>query len=218
MSAILDIPVTNPPASIFNAEIPRPRTIIVAGNPNAGKTSLFNSLTGLRQKVANYPGVTVESKSGQWIISPDLPPARLIDLPGLYSLNATSLDEKIASDMLVDRGRMDADAIIVVVDATNLVRNLYLAMQLIETRQPIVIALTMFDLAERSNLKIDIEKLSASLGVPVVPVVAKQHRGLDDLAWAILNVIERCPLPLGEGQGEGLRADCADSQTKLIQR
>ena len=142
----------------------------MAGNPNAGKTSLFNSLTGLRQKVANYPGVTVESKSGQWIISPDLPPARLIDLPGLYSLNATSLDEKIASDMLVDRGRMDADAIIVVVDATNLVRNLYLAMQLIETRQPIVIALTMFDLAERSNLKIDVEKLSASLGVPVVPV------------------------------------------------
>ena len=176
----------------------------MAGNPNAGKTSLFNSLTGLRQKVANYPGVTVESKSGQWTISCRLPPARLIDLPGLYSLNATSLDEKIASDMLVDRGRMDADAIIVVVDATNLVRNLYLAMQLIETKQPIVIALTMFDLAERSNLKIDVEKLSASLGVPVIPVVAKQHRGLDDLAWAVLSVIVCCPLPLGERQGEGL--------------
>jgi len=229
MSAILDIPVVKPPALIFNAEASRPLTIIVAGNPNAGKTSLFNSLTGLRQKVANYPGVTVESKSGQWTISPDLPPARLIDLPGLYSLNATSLDEKIASDMLIDRGRMDADAIIVVVDATNLVRNLYLAMQLIETRQPIVIALTMFDLAERSNLKIDVEKLSASLGVPVVPVVAKQHRGLDDLAWAILNVIDCCPLPLGEGQGEGLRDPSpspltplpkgeGNKQTKLIQR
>src|SRR2546430_7852670 len=198
MSAILDIPFLNQHASVCSAEPAQPLTIIVAGNPNAGKTSLFNSLTGLRQKVANYPGVTVESKSGQWIISPDLPPARLIDLPGLYSLNATSLDEKIASDMLVDRGRMDADAIIVVVDATNLVRNLYLAMQLIETRQPIVIALTMFDLAERSNLKIDVEKLSASLGVPVVPVVAKQHRGLDDLAWAVLSVIVCCPLPLGE--------------------
>jgi len=143
MSAILDIPVINPPAYLPNAKTARPLTIIVAGNPNAGKTSLFNSLTGLRQKVANYPGVTVESKSGQWTISPDLPPARLIDLPGLYSLNATSLDEKIASDMLIDRGRMVADAIIVVVDATNLVRNLYLAMQLIETKQPIVIALTM---------------------------------------------------------------------------
>jgi ferrous iron transport protein B len=218
MSAILDIPVINPPASIFNAEIPRPLTIIVAGNPNAGKTSLFNSLTGLRQKVANYPGVTVESKSGQWTISPDLPPARLIDLPGLYSLNATSLDEKIASDMLIDRGRMDADAIIVVVDATNLVRNLYLAMQLIETEQPIVIALTMFDLAERSNLKINVEKLSASLGVPVVPVVAKQHRGLDDLAWAVLVLLESGPThpssPLGENDESGL----ANSQTKLIQR
>jgi len=218
MSAILDIPVINPPASIFKAEIPRPLTIIVAGNPNAGKTSLFNSLTGLRQKVANYPGVTVESKSGQWTISPDLPPARLIDLPGLYSLNATSLDEKIASDMLIDRGRMDADAIIVVVDATNLVRNLYLAMQLIETEQPIVIALTMFDLAERSNLKINVEKLSASLGVPVVPVVAKKHRGLDDLAWAVLVLLESGPThpssPLVENDESGL----ANSQTKLIQR
>jgi ferrous iron transport protein B len=218
MSAILDIPVINPPALIFKAEIPRPLTIIVAGNPNAGKTSLFNSLTGLRQKVANYPGVTVESKSGQWTISPDLPPARLIDLPGLYSLNATSLDEKIASDMLIDRGRMNADAIIVVVDATNLVRNLYLAMQLIETEQPIVIALTMFDLAERSNLKINVEKLSASLGVPVVPVVAKKRRGLDDLAWAVLVLLESGPThpssPLVENDESGL----ANSQTKLIQR
>jgi ferrous iron transport protein B len=229
MSAILDNPVINPPAYLPNPKTARPLTIIVAGNPNAGKTSLFNSLTGLRQKVANYPGVTVESKSGQWTISPDLPPARLIDLPGLYSLNATSLDEKIASDMLIDRGRMDADAIIVVVDATNLVRNLYLALQLIETRQPIVIALTMFDMAERSNLKIDVEKLSASLGVPVVPVVAKQHRGLDDLGNAVLDMIFSCPLPLGEGQGEGLRAVSpspltplpkgeGNKQTKLIQR
>ena len=218
MSAILDIPVINPPASIFKAEVPRPLTIIVAGNPNAGKTSLFNSLTGLRQKVANYPGVTVESKSGQWTISPDLPPARLIDLPGLYSLNATSLDEKIASDMLLDRSRMDADAIIVVVDATNLVRNLYLAMQLIETKQPIVIALTMFDLAERSNLKINVEKLSAALGVPVVPVVAKQHRGLDDLAWAILVLLESDPRRSSSSGRENEQGDPAGSQTKLIQR
>src|SRR3989440_4988372 len=229
MSAILDIPFLNQHASICSAEPAQPLTIIVAGNPNAGKTSLFNSLTGLRQKVANYPGVTIESKSGQWTISSDLTPARLIDLPGLYSLDATSLDEKIASDMLLNREHTNADAIVVVVDATNLVRNLYLAMQLIETKQPIVIALTMFDLAERGNLKIDIEKLSASLGVPVIPVVAKQHRGLDDLAWAVLNVIERCPLPLGEDQGEGLRDRSpspltllpkgdGNKQAKLIQR
>src|SRR5438046_3152735 len=104
-------------------------TIAIAGNPNAGKTSLFNALTGLRQKVANYPGVTVESKIGQWTIAPELSPARLIDLPGLYSLEATSLDEEIARDVLL--GRQSAighhDAIVVVVDATNLGRNLYLA-------------------------------------------------------------------------------------------
>jgi ferrous iron transport protein B len=211
MSAILDTPVIDQFAPPREAK--RERTIVVAGNPNAGKTSLFNSLTGLRQKVANYPGVTVESKMGQWTLSPDLPAARLIDLPGLYSLAATSLDEEIARDILLGHGPggMNADAIIVVVDATNLVRNLYLAMQLIETKQPIVIALTMFDLAERSNLKIDVEKLSDALGVPVVPVVAKQRRGLEDLAKAVLSLVNGprlyFPLPKGEGQGEGLRAN-----------
>src|SRR5215831_365953 len=191
MSAVLNIPAIDP-SSLSRSEAVRPLTIIVAGNPNAGKTSLFNSLTGLRQKVANYPGVTVESKSGHWSISSDLPPARLIDLPGLYSLDATSLDEKIASDILLDRAQ--ADAIIVVVDATNLVRNLYLAMQLIETGQPIVIALTMFDLAERSKLKIDVESLSAGSRVPVIPVVAKRGRGLKELADAVLKVTAHQPL------------------------
>jgi len=241
MSAILDTLVIEQSALPAEANRARELTIVVAGNPNAGKTSLFNSLTGLRQKVANYPGVTVESKMGQWTLSPELPPARLIDLPGLYSLAATSLDEEIARDVLLGRGPkgMSADAIIVVVDATNLVRNLYLATQLIETKQPIVIALTMFDLAERGKLKIDVEKLSDALGVPVVPVVAKQRRGLGDLANRVLNLIEtlpmRFPLPLGEGQGEGLRggrpstlsplptgegdrADWKDHQTKLIKR
>jgi ferrous iron transport protein B len=185
MSAVLEMSGIYQSESAITA---RPLTIIVAGNPNAGKTSLFNALTGLRQKVANYPGVTVESKSGEWNLSEDLPAARLIDLPGLYSLDAISLDEEIARDLLVDRSRSKADAIIVVVDATNLVRNLYLAVQLIETGQPIVVALTMFDLAERSKLKIDIELLSDALGVAVVPVVAKQRRGLHELARAVMNV------------------------------
>ncbi|HEX3145414.1 MAG TPA: ferrous iron transport protein B [Pyrinomonadaceae bacterium] len=166
----------------------RPLTVIVAGNPNAGKTSLFNSLTGLRQKVANYPGVTVESKSGNWFISGNGPAIRLVDLPGLYSLDATSLDEKIASEILLDASATKADAIIVVVDATNLVRNLYLAMQLIETGRPIVLALTMVDLAERAKLKINLAKLSEELGVPVVPIVAKQRRGLEQLGQAVLDV------------------------------
>src|SRR5213082_178173 len=120
MSAVLESSVVGNPTSPHLTA--KSLTIAIAGNPNAGKTSLFNALTGLRQKVANYPGVTVESKVGQWTLSPELPPARLIDLPGLYSLAATSLDEEIARDILLGCGPagMNADAIIVVVDATNL--------------------------------------------------------------------------------------------------
>ena len=117
-------------------------TIALAGNPNAGKTSLFNSLTGLRQKVANYPGVTVESKSGLWPLSPMMPPARVIDLPGLYSLDATSLDEEIARDILLGRATNIAtpDVIVVAVDATNLVRNLYLASSYIPQNQRVLLS------------------------------------------------------------------------------
>ena len=99
---------------------PKKLTIVVAGNPNAGKTSLFNALTGLRQKVANYPGVTVESKTGEWVLDKRLPVARLIDLPGLYSLNPTSLDEQIARDVLLGRQTeiADPDVTVVVVEAT----------------------------------------------------------------------------------------------------
>lgn len=214
MSAILDTPVID--QSPREANPARELTIVVAGNPNAGKTSLFNSLTGLRQKVANYPGVTVESKMGQWTLSADRLPARLIDLPGLYSLDTTSLDEEIARDILLGRTSIETpDVIVVVVDATNLVRNLYLATQLIETQQPIVIALTMFDLAERSKLKIDVDKLSAALGVPVVPVVAKQRRGLEELAQAVLKA--RLRFPLAEKTNQPL-IDAQDRQTKLIKR
>jgi ferrous iron transport protein B len=170
-------------------------TIALAGNPNAGKTSLFNSLTGLRQKVANYPGVTVESKSGLWPLAHRLPAARLIDLPGLYSLDATSLDEEIARDILLGRAKeiVSPDIIVVAVDATNLVRNLYLATQLIDTGQRVVIALTMFDRAEHSQLKIDTAKLSEALGVPIVPVVAKRRRGLAELSDAVVCAVNDHP-------------------------
>src|SRR5437762_2021918 len=133
MSAILETLTTQTPSDFRGVNLARPLVIAVAGNPNAGKTSLFNSLTGLRQKVANYPGVTVESKTGLWTLKDELPPAHLIDLPGLYSLDATSLDEQIARDVLVGRSQLvKPDAIVIVVDSTNLVRNLYLATQLIE--------------------------------------------------------------------------------------
>lgn len=168
----------------------RPLRIALAGNPNAGKTSLFNSLTGLRQKVANYPGVTIESKVGLWSLDEGRPPAQLIDLPGLYSLDAASLDEQIARDVLLGRTQAipSPDVIVVVVDSTNLIRNFYFLSQLLETGQPIVVALTMFDLAERSKLQIDIDKLVGALGVRVVPVVAKRRQGIAALAKAVLEV------------------------------
>ncbi len=194
-------------------------TIALAGNPNAGKTSLFNSLTGLRQKVANYPGVTVESKSGLWSLSPQLSPARVIDLPGLYSLDATSLDEEIARDILLGRATNIAtpDVIVVAVDATNLVRNLYLASQLIDTGQRVVIALTMFDRIERSQLKIDAKKLSDALGVAVVPVVAKRRRGLAELSKAVLAAMTQ-PVSAIKPVELSRESDQASRHSKLIKR
>ena len=164
----------------------------MAGNPNAGKTTLFNSLTGLRQKVANYPGVTVERKEGVWTLAPSLPPARLIDLPGLYSFDATSIDERIARDVLTGdvSSTLQPDVIVAVVDATNLERNLYLVTQLIEMGRPLVVALTMMDMAERGRVKIDADELARALGTPVVPVVATRRQGLDELASAVLRAVE----------------------------
>ncbi|HEX3086484.1 MAG TPA: ferrous iron transport protein B, partial [Pyrinomonadaceae bacterium] len=214
------MPSIDRPISLDVAPAARPFNVLIAGNPNAGKTSLFNSLTGLRQKVANYPGVTVESKSGQWTISSDLPPAQLIDLPGLYSLDATSLDEQIASDVLLNHAQLKVDAIVMVVDATNLGRNLYLALQLIETGQPIVIALTMFDLVRPHKLRIDIEKLSAALGVPVVPVIAKKRFGLDELSRTVNAVIQRramCAIT-SLNPSNGANSDASDSRSNLIRR
>ncbi len=157
-------------------------TVALAGNPNAGKTTLFNALTGLKQKVANYPGVTVERKEGSWQLGESH--ATLIDLPGLYSLDATSLDEQIASDIIrgIQQGTAKPDVVIAVVDATNLERNLYLVTQLFEFGVPVVVALTMIDVFEKQKHEIDVEMLSAILKVPVVAVNAKSGRGIDELA------------------------------------
>src|SRR5215203_3606422 len=169
-------------------------TIALAGNPNAGKTTLFNSLTGLNQKVANYPGVTVERKEGVWNLGDRS--ATLIDLPGLYSLDATSLDEQIARDVIT--GKIEnvpkPDVIVSVVDATNLERNLYLATQLFEYGIPVVIALTMIDAFERQKHEIEIDKLSSNLGVPVIAVNAKGDRGIAELAEAVRSVVGANPI------------------------
>ncbi|MEP6902189.1 MAG: ferrous iron transport protein B, partial [Actinomycetota bacterium] len=170
-------------------------TIALAGNPNAGKTTLFNALTGLKQKVANYPGVTVERKEGIWKLGIDS--ARLIDLPGLYSLDVTSIDEQIAHDVLI--GKIEnlpkPDAVIAVVDATNLERNLYLVTQLLEYNIPVVIALTMVDLAEKQSLKIDTDKLSKLLQIPVVAVKAAQKQGTAELAEKTLHSAQNHRIP-----------------------
>lgn len=181
-------------------------TIALAGNPNAGKTTLFNALTGLRQKVANYPGVTVERKEGTWKVEGQT--FRLIDLPGLYSLEATSIDEQIALDVLSGKIKdlPEPSAVIAVVDATNLERNLYLVTQLLEQGFPLVIALTMIDEAEKADQKIDADKLSELLGVPVIPVTASTGRGLKELANAVTKVLgkkSKAPEKLNpKGNGE----------------
>jgi ferrous iron transport protein B len=173
--------------------------IALAGNPNAGKTTLFNALSGLRQKVANYSGVTVERKQGTWNINDNT--ARLIDLPGLYSLEATSIDEQIARDVLTGNvaDLPKPDVIIAVVDATNLERNLYLVTQILEYKVPLVIALTMTDLAEKQNVKIDIDMLSQLLNVPVIAVTASNKRGLNKLADAVSSAqIQNSPFNFDE--------------------
>ena len=168
-------------------------TIALAGNPNAGKTTLFNSLTGLKQKVANYPGVTVERKEGLWRLGDAS--ANLIDLPGLYSLDATSLDEQIARQVITGEqtGLGKPDAIVAVVDATNLERNLYLVTQLFEFGVPVVVALTMIDVFEKQRHEIDIRKLERLLNVPVIPVNAKSNRGRKELATKVLEVMKAKP-------------------------
>jgi ferrous iron transport protein B len=165
-------------------------TVAMAGNPNSGKTTLFNSLTGLHQKTGNYPGVTVERKTGSWSFGSSR--FELIDLPGCYSLIPRSPDEKVASDIIFGRDHgAPPDAIICVVDVTNLARHLYLAGQIIETGRPTIIALTMVDEAKRLGLSVDTRKLSSQLKVPVVEVVASKGQGLDQLGMDLDFILNR---------------------------
>lgn len=191
-----------------DVSIPFPM-VALAGNPNAGKTTLFNALTGLAQRVANYPGVTVERKEGWWASGDDR--IRIIDLPGLYSLDATSIDEQIASEVLRGEvpGQPRPDAVIAVVDATNLERNLYLVTQLFDYEIPVVIALTMVDVLEKQGHSIDIGRLSLALGVPVVPVTAASRRGVEELWQTTKGSLDASPPGRtsfeGETEGETAR-------------
>ena len=156
--------------------------VALVGNPNAGKSALFNALTGARQKVGNYPGVTVERHSGRFALN-DGRPIELVDLPGAYSLDPASPDEQVTRDVLTgtQAGERLPDALIVVVDAANLDNHLRFTLQLIALGLPVVVALNMVDLAERDGLTLDPAVLARELGVPVVPTVAVRKRGLDAL-------------------------------------
>jgi ferrous iron transport protein B len=164
--------------------------VAVAGNPNAGKSALFNALTGARQKVGNYPGVTVERKSGRMVLA-DGRPLELVDLPGSYSLDPASPDEAVTRDVLLgnQRGERQPDALVIVLDASNLDNHLRFALQLIELGLPTIVALNMVDLAKRDGLELDAKVLERKLGVPVIETVAVRRRGIAELQHALDDMI-----------------------------
>jgi len=166
--------------------------VILTGNPNCGKTTLFNALTGLRAKVGNYAGVTVERKEGKLLGAPANAGIRVLDLPGTYSLSPNSLDEQISRDVLLNRlpELPPPGLIVVVVDASNLQRNLYYATQVVELGHPTLIALNMVDVAEANGQRIDEKKLADALGVPVLPVVASNGTGVPELRAKIIAAVQ----------------------------
>lgn len=167
--------------------------LALVGNPNTGKTTLFNRLTGANARVGNYPGITVERTVGRMALG-DGRHADLVDVPGTYSLAARSVEEQIAIDALIGRHGVPApDLAIIIADASNLERNLYFALQVLELGRPAVIALNMIDAAAAAGVRIDVERLSATLGVPVVPVIATQPRTLDDLRAAVNEALASRP-------------------------
>lgn len=164
----------------------RTARVALVGNPNSGKTALFNALTGAHQKVANYAGVTVERKEGQ-IRTGDGRHLSVLDLPGTYSLRARSPDEEVTRDAVLGKlaGEVPPDVIVAVADATNLRLVLRLILELKAVGRPMVLALNMYDIAQRQGLRIDLEKLQAELGVPVIPTTATRRRGIEELVAAV---------------------------------
>ncbi|MEQ1860187.1 MAG: ferrous iron transport protein B [Chthoniobacteraceae bacterium] len=212
----------------MTATAPQVRHVAIAGNPNCGKTTIFNALTGLRQRTGNYPGVTVEKKVGRFHGTHG-EPFDLLDLPGSYSLQVRSPDEAVARDVLL--GRRDdtprPDVIICVVDASNIERNLYLVAQLLELGIPVVVALNMIDVAEQAGTVIDLAVLREKLGVPVVPMIATKGTGFVELKQALSQPIPPPPhcAPMPEdiefevlvlADKLKVRADAARSEALLL--
>ena len=168
------------------------RHVALVGNPNCGKTALFNLLTGSRQKVANYAGVTVERKEGRFV-APSGRTVRVLDLPGAYSLQAASLDEAITFDVISGRraDELAPELLVCVVDATNLRLHLRFVLELLALGKPTIVAVNLMDVARRRGIEIDLPRLQQELGVPVVDTVAVKHGG----AQALIDLLDRQELP-----------------------
>lgn len=160
-------------------------TVALAGNPNSGKTTVFNNITGARQHVGNWPGVTVEKREGSCRFKGYN--IKVVDLPGVYSLTAYSLDEVVARDYVVDE---KPDVVVDVVDTSNLERNLYLAIQFLEMGANLVIALNMMDVAESRGYDVNVAELSRLLGTPAIPMVAARNQGTRELLQTIVDIAE----------------------------
>ncbi|MCG2796287.1 MAG: ferrous iron transport protein B, partial [Actinomycetia bacterium] len=182
-------------------------TVAIAGNPNAGKTTLFNNLTGARQHVGNWPGVTVEKKEGTSRYGDYR--FEVVDLPGTYSLTAYSLEEVIVRDYITGE---KPDVVIDIVDASNIERNLYLTTQLMELGVPVIAALNMMDVAKSRGIDINIELLSELLGIPVVPMVCLRNRGTDELKSTVVSVIK------GEAKFRGIHVDYGKEVEEEIEK
>src|SRR5438132_4839302 len=194
---------------------PRHPVIALLGNPNTGKTTLFNALAGVRQRVGNYPGVTVETKKGQLPYEGRV--FDLIDLPGTYSLAPRSPDEMVAIDCVLgqQKGEPRPDVLVTIVDASNLERNLYLTTQALELGVPVVIALNMIDVAEGQGIRIDAERLGKQLGVRVVPIQANKRRGLEELKQAIAITAAEATLTRGVSFPEPFEREAAALQEEV---
>jgi len=180
-------------------------TIALAGNPNAGKTTLFNALTGSHQSVGNWPGVTVEKKEGTAHYGGH--DIRVVDLPGVYSLTAYSPDEVISRDFIINEA---PDVVVNIVDASNLERNLYLTIQTLEMGVPCIIVLNMMDVAERSGQKIDVAALSAEIGAPAIPLVASKGQGVEEMLKKVVELVESKHTPnFSLNYGEELETEIA---------
>ena len=159
--------------------------VVLAGNPNCGKTTIFNNLTGARQHVGNYPGVTVERREGSRLFAGK--ELMIVDLPGTYSLHARSMDELIARNVVINE---QPDVLINILDAANLERNLYLAVQLLELESPMVLGLNMMDMIKQAGEEIDLTLLQEKMGIPVVPLIGNRRKGAEELLQEVVAAAE----------------------------